>query len=148
MDLTCSLEDMSNEEKKNFLAKQKKENSEIQKGHQRTQEKVKEIRQNFSKAVTAGRRSGSGKIVYEFYDESVRIWGDIHQLNPFGIDTESLVHEQPASEISQITTQKSAHSQLINVDHDNGNLSETDSDAEKKHLPAFKREKHQTKCPS
>ena len=79
---TCSLEDMSKEEKKNFLAKQKKENSEIQKGHQRIQEKVKEIRQNFSKAVTAGRRSGSGKIVYEFYDELVRIWGDIHQLNP------------------------------------------------------------------
>ena len=30
--------------------------------------KVKDIRQNFSKAVTTGARSGSGKIVYEFFD--------------------------------------------------------------------------------
>jgi hypothetical protein len=80
---TCSHEDMSEEEKKKFLAKQKKENSQIQKGHQRIQEKVKEIRQSFSKAITSGRRSGSGKLVYEFYDELVRIWGDIHQQNPF-----------------------------------------------------------------
>ena len=65
---TCPLEDMPEEEKKEFLTKQKEENSQIQKGHQRIQEKVKEIRQNFSKAVTTGKRSGSGKLVYEFYD--------------------------------------------------------------------------------
>ena len=74
---------MSEEDKKKFLAKQKEENSQIQRDHQRIQEKVKEIRQNFSKAVTAGKTSGSGKLVYEFYDELVHIWGgDIRQQNP------------------------------------------------------------------
>ena len=40
-------------------------------------EKVKDIRQSFSKAVTTGTRSGSGKIVYEFCDKLVKtswIW--------------------------------------------------------------------------
>ena len=35
-------------------------------------EKVKDIRQSFSKAVTTGTRSGSGKIVYEFFDKLVK----------------------------------------------------------------------------
>ena len=127
---TCPLEDMPEEDKKEFLTKQKKENSEIQKGHQRIQEKVKEIRQNFSKAVTTGKRSGSGKLVYEFYDELVRIWGGYPSTEPLtcGIDSESLAHDQPAS---WITTQESARSQLIDVDHDNENLSETDSDTDR-----------------
>ena len=38
-------------------------------------EKVKEIRQSFSKATVSGSRSGSGKIVYEFYDKLVLLWG-------------------------------------------------------------------------
>ena len=40
-------------------------------------EKVKEIRQSFSKAVhvVSGSRSGSGKIVYEFYDKLITFWG-------------------------------------------------------------------------
>ena len=38
----------------------------IVKGTKRVMEKVNEIRQNFSKAVLAGKRSGSGKIVFEF----------------------------------------------------------------------------------
>ena len=80
---TGPIEDRSKEDKKKFLAKQKEENSQIQKGHQRIQEKVKEIRQNFSKAVTTGKRSGSGKLIYEFYDELVYIFGEnIRQQNP------------------------------------------------------------------
>lgn len=37
-------------------------------------EKVIEIRQNFSKAVVSGSRSGSEKIVYEFYDKLITLW--------------------------------------------------------------------------
>ena len=127
---TGPIEDMSKEDKKKFLAKQKEENSQIQKGHQRIQEKVKEIRQNFSKAVTTGKRSGSGKLIYEFYDELVHIWGGYPSTEPltYGIDTESLAHEQPSSAIA---TQESPHSHLIDVDHDNENLSETDSEPDK-----------------
>ena len=49
--------------------------SSIQRGHQRIQEKVKEIRQNFAKAVTAGTRNSSGRIVYEFelYDDLITV---------------------------------------------------------------------------
>ena len=42
---------------------------------QGVQEKVKEIRQSFSNAVTNGRRSGSGKIVFEYYDRLAKIYG-------------------------------------------------------------------------
>ena len=44
-------------------------------GRNRIIKKAKDIRQNFSKAVTTGTRSGSGNIVYEFFDKLVTIWG-------------------------------------------------------------------------
>lgn len=47
----------------------------ITKGQKRVMEKVKEIRQSFSKAVVSGSRSGSGKLVYEFYDKLITLWG-------------------------------------------------------------------------
>ena len=47
----------------------------ISRGTKRIMEKVKELRQNFSKAVVSGTRSGSGKIVFEFYDKLCAIWG-------------------------------------------------------------------------
>lgn len=64
----------------------------IKKGYTRIQEKLKEIRQNFSKAVTAGSRSGSGKIVLEFYDQLVKIWGGSAATKPlsFGINTDEV----------------------------------------------------------
>ena len=40
-------------------------------GKNRVMEKIKEIRQKFSKAVTSGSRSGSGKLVFEHYDQLV-----------------------------------------------------------------------------
>ena len=60
----------------------------------------------------------------------VHIWGGYPSTEPltYGIDTESLAHEQPSSAIA---TQESPHSQLIDVDHDNENLSETDSEPDK-----------------
>lgn len=47
----------------------------ITKGQKRVMEQVKEIRQSFSKAVVSGSRSGSGKLVYEFYDKLITLWG-------------------------------------------------------------------------
>ena len=51
-------------------------------GRNRIIEKVEDIRQNFSKAVTAGTRSRSGKIVYEFFDKLVTIWGGSANTKP------------------------------------------------------------------
>jgi len=45
------------------------ENKAIKIGYDRIREKVKDIRQNYRKAVTKGRRSGSGKLVFEHYDQ-------------------------------------------------------------------------------
>ena len=52
-------------------------------------EKTKEIRQKFAHAVTAGTRSGSGKIVLKYYDDLVAVWGGSAATEPlsFGIDT-------------------------------------------------------------
>ena len=52
-------------------------------------EKVKELRQGFSNAVTASSRSGSGKLVMEFYHLMVQIWGGAPSTEPlpFGIQS-------------------------------------------------------------
>ena len=63
----------------------------ITRGQKRVMEKVKEIRQNFSKAVVAGSRSGSGKIVYEFYDKLIQLWGGSANTEPlpYGVNVDS-----------------------------------------------------------
>ena len=77
------------------MKKEKATSRLIQRGHQRIQEKIKEIRQSFSKAVIAGTRSGSGKIVYEHYDELVMIWGGSPATEPlsFGVGTETILSQ-------------------------------------------------------
>ena len=63
------------DQNKNIETIWKEEKELIIRGRNIIIEKVKEIHQNFSKAVTTGTSSGSGKIVYEFFDELVTIWG-------------------------------------------------------------------------
>ena len=59
----------------------------ILKGKSRIQEKTKEIRQSFSKAVVSGSRSESGKLVFEHYEKLVSICGGSPNIEPlsFGI---------------------------------------------------------------
>ena len=76
------LQELSKEEKELFHKQRKQENDLITKGHGRIHQKIKEIRQNFSKAVTSGTRSGSGKMVFEFYDDLVTIWGGSSASEP------------------------------------------------------------------
>ena len=47
----------------------------IKRSYNRVLEKTKDIRQNFTNAVTTSRQSGSGKIVMEFHEELVKLWG-------------------------------------------------------------------------
>ena len=60
----------------------------LKKGYSRIKEKIKELRPNFSTAVTLVTRSGSGKLVLEFYDLIVHIWGGSPAAKPlsFGCD--------------------------------------------------------------
>ena len=97
---------------------------------------MKDIRQNFAKAVTSGTRSVSGKIVFEFYDELVRIWGGYPSTEPlaFGTDAESAIHEQTASQnATQIPTMQPTGNQpcLDNL--------ETETSSDKGHTNIMKR---------
>ena len=89
------IEELNDEEKAQQKKKQADEKGLIAKGYNRVVEKVKEIRQSFSKAVVAGSRSGSGKIVYEFYDKLIQIWGGSANTAPlsFGTSSEILNNE-------------------------------------------------------
>ena len=55
-----------------IIAEQKKQ---IKAGYGRIKSRIKIIRQNFKRAVVAGTRSGSGKIIIQNWDELVMIWG-------------------------------------------------------------------------
>jgi len=67
----------------------KEEQQLIKRGYNRVMEKIKKIRQSFSSAVISGRRSGSGKVVIEHYDELVGIFGGSPSTEPleFGCRT-------------------------------------------------------------
>lgn len=109
---------MSKEEKEEYSKQNQAENELTKKGYSRIKEKIKDIRQNFSLAVTSGRRSGSGKIVFEFYDELVVIWGGSAATRPleFGVISDNF---QGAEQESGENTR--ANTVLLEVQHDNGN---------------------------
>jgi hypothetical protein len=90
-----NIDELSNKEKAEVKRKQARQRELISKGYNRIVEKVKEIWQSFSKAVVAGSRSGCGKIVFEFYDKLVKIWGGSANTEPlsFGVSSERLNSE-------------------------------------------------------
>ena len=47
----------------------------IKTGYDRIKQKIKDVRQDYRKAVTLGRRSGSGKLVCDNWDQLKIIWG-------------------------------------------------------------------------
>ena len=64
----------------------------IKVGYLRIKEKIKSIRQDYSKAITSGRRSDSGKIVLEYFDKLAIIWSGSPSTDflSFGVDTQSI----------------------------------------------------------
>ena len=86
------LSELNEEEKAAYNAQAKQEKDLISRGHKRVMEKVKDLRQGFSKAVLAGRRSGSGKLVYDHYDELKLIWGGSPNTEPLpsGVDSDAV----------------------------------------------------------
>jgi len=101
----------------------------IKKGYTRVQEKLKEIRQNFASAVTSGSRSGSGKIVLEFFDQLKQIWDGSPSTEPLscGVSTddftdcnenETTLDTQLASDDAdgeEVAGSSSSHSERDNV---------------------------------
>ena len=84
------------ENRQEYLSRSVEEKKQIRKGYNRVQEKIKELRQNFSQAVTAGTRSGSGKLVMQFYELMVQIWGGAPATEPlsFGVQSNKAADEQ------------------------------------------------------
>ncbi len=96
-------EDLSKEESKKYHAIWKNEQKQISTGYNRVQEKVKLLRQGFSKALIAGTRSGSGKLVYEHYDTLKKIWGGSPNTNPLptGIHSSEINEDSSFSEFGE-----------------------------------------------
>lgn len=61
---------------------------------------MKEIRLSFSTAFTAGKRSGSRKIVFEHYDSLVSLWGGCAGITllSFGVDVNNFDESKQANE--------------------------------------------------
>ena len=66
--------------------KVKTEKEQIKRGYSRVQESGKNLRQIFSEAATTGRRSGSGQITVDYYDELVKIWDESPVSEPLSYE--------------------------------------------------------------
>ena len=69
------LDDVNGIGLREYQVKLKAEKEQIKSGYSCVQERVKNLRQTFSEAVTTCRRSGSGQITINYYDEFIKIWG-------------------------------------------------------------------------
>ena len=76
------IESLYEEEIKNTKIDIKEHNLNISRYKNRVQGKIKDIRQNFSKVVVNGTRSGNGKIVFTHFDLLKEIWGGCANVDP------------------------------------------------------------------
>ena len=120
--LPNDFEKLSKEDKVKAKLLQKKSKELIEKGNKRIIEKVKGIRQNFAKAVVAGSRSGSGKIVYEFYDKLVLIWGGLANTEPlpYGVTAGDFLEENSGEDNVNYDTIDKEIQQAEENDQDHG----------------------------
>ena len=97
---------MSKEEKEEYTKQNKAENKLIKKGFSRIKGKIEDIRQNVSQAVTNGRQCGSGKIVFEHYDELDVIWGGSAATKPleFGVVSDDFQDTEQETQESSMNT--------------------------------------------
>ena len=98
---TAISEDVEESQRKELVEKVKSEKALIRKGYSRVMEKIKELRQKFSNAVTTGSRSGSGKLVMEFYDVMVKIWGGSPSTEPLSFGVESSVPHDHGKQLGE-----------------------------------------------
>ena len=118
------LESDSQEEITRIKTEIKQHNALIAKGKNRVQEKIKEIRQNFSKALISGTRSGSGKIIYEHFDALKLIWGGAANIEAleFGVDTNTIMDIENSSKETEVTSSSTLHN-ITPVSPSNSTLS-------------------------
>ncbi len=71
-ELPSDFDDQEKVRLQKIIAEQKKH---LNAGYRRIKSRIKIIRHNFKRAVIAGTRSGSGKMIIQNWDELVMIWG-------------------------------------------------------------------------
>ena len=71
-------ENSSKEEKKAYNDKKKL----VTRRYQRVREKIKDLRQGFSKVILSGTRGGSDELVYDNYDRLKQLWGGCPNTQP------------------------------------------------------------------
>ena len=117
------VKEMTKVEYENYKSMYNDDLKEIKIGYKWIKEKIKSIRQDYSKAVTCGRRSGSGKIVLEYYDDLTWLWGGSPSTEPlpFGIDCQTINSEEVTELLSdeQNTQQGTHNDQVCNTNEDN-----------------------------
>ena len=87
---TPFLNDARNtDEIQSFKAKLKIEQKQISQGYSRILEKVKSVRQGFSRAIISGTRSGSGRLICDQYEMLKSIWGGSANTEPLKTGIES-----------------------------------------------------------
>ena len=93
------VKDMIEDEYKAYKSMLDKDKGMIRVGYNRIKEKLKSIRQDYLKAVVAGTRSGSGKIIFPYFDDLVLIWGGSPATEPLpcGVDSARLSASLPDS---------------------------------------------------
>ena len=103
---TLIPDDIEESQKEELNKQEKSEKVMIKKGYSRVMEKIKEWSQRFSNAITRGSRSGSGKLVMEFYDTMVQIWWGSPSMEPlpFGIQSSKENNTHPDEENAIGTT--------------------------------------------
>ena len=67
------LDDVNEIDWKEYQVNVETEKKQTKRRYSPVQERIKNLRQIFSEAVTAGRRNGSGQIKIDYYDEIVKI---------------------------------------------------------------------------
>ena len=89
------VKDMTTEEYSTYKARHNKEAETVKTGYNRIKEKVKSIRQDYSRAIVSGTRSGSGRVVQAHYDDLSTIWGGSPSTEPlpFGVDSRHAMPE-------------------------------------------------------
>ena len=88
---------MTVEQEKKFQTEVGLAKSLIKKGYNRIKEKIRAIRKCYNKAVTNGTRSGSEKIVQEYYDQLAEIWKGSPATEQLGFGISSNVGESSTS---------------------------------------------------
>ena len=79
------LDDVNEIDLREYQVKVKTEKEQVKRGYSPVQERVKNLRQKFSEAVTSGRGSGSGQITIDYY-ELVKIWGGSSASEPLSYE--------------------------------------------------------------